>query len=193
MLIAQVRRWIRRYLGCRMRAVTPVYEGRSPEQALLYGVVAGELETFLKEQMSAEHEVPGFVEREFRSFLECGVLSRGFLRVHCACSGSDRVVGFSRKKRGWCPSCGATRMAETAAHLVDRVLPHVAMRQWVLSVPHSVRYRMAYDTDLWSRVMRIFFLTIFQQMRKRASQLDVPRSQSGAVTFVRFLARQSSS
>ena len=46
-------------------------------------------------------------------------------------------------------------MAETAAHLVDYVLPHVPMRQWVLSVPHALRYRMAYDADLLSRVGRM--------------------------------------
>jgi hypothetical protein len=70
------------------------------------------LETFLAEQRSAEHEVQRFVEREFCAFLECGVLSLGFLRVHCGSFGMDRVVGFSCKKRGWCPSCGGRRMAE---------------------------------------------------------------------------------
>ena len=59
-------------------------------------------------------------------------------------------------------------MAETAAHLVDRVLPHVPMRQWVLSVPHGLRYRMAYDADLLSRVMRIFSRVVFQSLRLRA-------------------------
>ena len=66
-----------------MSVAAPLYEIRSPEQTLLYVVVASELETFLAEQRSAQHEVPRFVEREFRAFLECGVLSRGFLRVHC--------------------------------------------------------------------------------------------------------------
>jgi hypothetical protein len=89
-----------------MRAAVPPYETRSPQETLLYGVVASELETFLAGQRSAEREVPRFVEREFRAFLECGVLSRGFLRVHCASCGMNRVVGFSCKKRGWCPSCG---------------------------------------------------------------------------------------
>ena len=75
-------------------------------------------------------------------------------------------------------------MAETAAHLVDRVLPQVPMRQWVLSVPHGLRYRMAYDADLLSRVMRIFSRVVFQSMRKRASECGIPRGQCGAVTFV---------
>ena len=39
--------------------------------------------------------------------------------------------------------CGGRRMAERAAHLVDHVLPpHVPVRQWVLSVPHRLRYRL---------------------------------------------------
>jgi hypothetical protein len=32
-------------------------------------------------------------------------------------------------------------MADTAAHLVDRVLPEVPVRQWVLSLPFALRYR----------------------------------------------------
>ncbi len=39
-------------------------------------------------------------------------------------------------------------MADTAAHLVDRVFPHVAARQWVLSLPFALRYRLAYDSEL---------------------------------------------
>jgi len=36
---------------------------------------------------------------------------------------------------GFCPSCGARRMAQTAAHLLDHVIPRVPVRQWVLSLP----------------------------------------------------------
>lgn len=41
------------------------------------------------------------------------------------------VVAFSCKGRGFCPSCTGRRMADLAAHLVDEVLPKVAIRQWV--------------------------------------------------------------
>ncbi|HFR4610574.1 TPA: transposase zinc-binding domain-containing protein, partial [Klebsiella pneumoniae] len=34
---------------------------------------------------------------------------------HCR---AERLVAFSCKKRGFCPSCGARRMAESARHLV---------------------------------------------------------------------------
>ncbi|MBA3459616.1 MAG: transposase zinc-binding domain-containing protein [Deltaproteobacteria bacterium] len=49
------------------------------------------------------------------------------------------VVAFSCKRRGICPSCTARRMADTAAHLVDRVLPRAPFRQWVFTVPKPLR------------------------------------------------------
>ena len=39
-------------------------------------------------------------------------------------------------------------MADTAAHLVDRVLPAAPVRQWVLSLPFGLRYRLGYDARL---------------------------------------------
>ena len=39
-------------------------------------------------------------------------------------------------------------MADTAAHLVDRLLPEAPVRQWVLSLPFSLRYHLAYDARL---------------------------------------------
>jgi hypothetical protein len=79
---------------------------------------------------------------EFRSFLNCGILARGFLRLRCQSCGHDRLLAFSCKGRVWCPSCGGRRMADTAAYLVDRVLPVVPVRQWVLSLPFALRYRI---------------------------------------------------
>jgi len=41
-------------------------------------------------------------------------------------------------------------MADTAAHLVDRVLLAAPYRQWVLSVPKPLRLRLARDPE-WAR------------------------------------------
>src|SRR5437867_13229656 len=67
------------------------YSPRDPEENVLYGVVAAQLETFLARQRRRERPVPRFVERELRSFLECGVLAHGFLRVHC----DNNKIGIS--------------------------------------------------------------------------------------------------
>ncbi|MEO5735182.1 MAG: transposase zinc-binding domain-containing protein [Rubrivivax sp.] len=45
------------------------------------------------------------------------MLAHGFLRLLCGDCGHDKLVAFSCKRRGVCPSCGARRMAQTAAHL----------------------------------------------------------------------------
>ena len=57
-------------------------KARRPEETLLYEVVAQELETFLERQQERDRLVPHFVEQEFRSFLDCGVLARGSVIPH---------------------------------------------------------------------------------------------------------------
>jgi len=47
-------------------------------------------------------------------------------------------------------------MTAQAAHLVDAVLPRVAVRQWVLGVPHRLRYLLAFDHLLCRAVLRAF-------------------------------------
>jgi len=144
------------------------YTRRRPEESVLYGVVQHELETFLARAQERERPVPRFVERELRTFLRCGILAHGFVRVHCDDCGLDRVVAFSCKGRGFCPSCGGRRMADTAAHLVDRVLPEVPVRQWVLSLPWQLRYRLAYDAPLVQEVLGIFVRAVFASLRRLA-------------------------
>jgi len=167
------------------RGEEPAYARRRPEESVLYGVVQKELETFLARAQARERLVPRFVERELRGFLRCGILAHGFVRVRCDGCGLDRVVAFSCKGRGFCPSCGGRRMADTAAHLVDRVLPEVPVRQWVLSLPFALRYRLAYDAALTTAVLRVFVRTVFTSLRRRArKRWGVTRGRCGAVTFV---------
>ncbi|MCP3936045.1 MAG: transposase, partial [Actinomycetia bacterium] len=130
--------------------------------------------------------VPRFVERELREFLENGILANGFLRVHCDACALDRVVPFSCKGRGFCPSCGGRHMADTAAHLVDRTLPQVPVRQWVLSLPFGLRYRLAYDRELTAAVLRVFVRAVFASLRRRTRPVRASpgRAHGGAVTFV---------
>jgi len=147
--------------------------------------VQQELETFLASTAARERPVPRFVERELRAFLRCGIPAYGFVRAHCDGCGLDRVVAFSCKGRGFCPSRGGRRMADTAAHLVDRVLPEVPVRQWVLSLPFALRYRPAYDAPLVRDVLAIFVQSVFTSLRRRArKQWAIARGHGDAVTFV---------
>ncbi len=76
-------------------------------------------------------------------------------------------------------------MADTAAHLVDRVFPEVPVRQWVLSLPFSLRYRLAYDASLVRDVLQIFVRTVFGSIRRRGGIPSSNRqARCGGVSFV---------
>ena len=159
------------------------YVPRCPEQTLLYTTLAAHLETFLAQR--EDRPLPRFVTRELRAFMECGILAHGFLRVRCPACREERLVPFSCKGRGFCPSCGGRRMADTAAWLVDHVLPEVPVRQWVLTLPFALRYRLAFDAELITVVLAEFMRAVFSSLRRRARhELGVAKPRCGAVTFV---------
>jgi hypothetical protein len=60
----------------------------------------------------------------------------------------------------------------------------VPVRQWVLSPPHALRYRVAYDSQLLAVLIRIFIRAIFSSLRRRARACGIPRGQCGAIAFV---------
>jgi hypothetical protein len=133
------------------------YRPRDAEHGVLYRVIDEQLDAFL--EMARRHAdgtpLPAFVEQEFRDFLTCGVLAHGFARLRCTDCALERLVPFSCKGRGFCPSCGGRRMAESAARLVDEVLPRVPLRQWVLSLPYRLRYLLAWDYALARAVLGV--------------------------------------
>ena len=75
------------------------------------------------------HDAALLVRVEFEAYLKCGRLEYGFLRIKCDACRHEKLVAFSCKRRGFCPSCGARRMAETAAHFVEHVLPEQPIRE----------------------------------------------------------------
>ena len=114
------------------------YARRAPAQSVLHELVSGHAQTLLAELRDAEGRgLPRYVERELDAYLRCGILAHGFTRVRCRRCADELVVAFSCKRRGICPSCTARRMADTAANLVDRVLPEAPYRQWVFTVPKT--------------------------------------------------------
>ncbi len=83
---------------------------------MLYRILAEHLQTFVERIHTGELRWPGFVSDELSSFLDCGILARGFARVHCTQCGMDALVTFSCKGRGFCPSCGGELMKRVFEH-----------------------------------------------------------------------------
>jgi hypothetical protein len=71
-------------------------------------------------------------------------------------------------------------MNDTAAHLVDRVIPDVPVRQWVLSLPHRLRYLCAKDSGLLRAILRIFLRAVFRLLRRIARRRGVRKGQCGS-------------
>ena len=70
------------------------YEPRAMEGTVLHRVVRENFETF-RAEIAARTDgggLPQFVEREFRDFLTCGALSRGFARVRCEAPDVMRTI-----------------------------------------------------------------------------------------------------
>jgi len=171
-----------------MAPAVATYEPRDPSRTVLYTVIADHLETFLA-SLDADPEatgLPAYVEREFYAYLRCGILAHGFLRLGCDTCPQELLLPFSGKRRGFCPSCAARRMAQTAAHLVECVIPWVPTRQWVVSGPVPLRYWMAASQDLTAQVHTIIRTTIGQYYVNQVVTRGVPRDQvqPGSVTFI---------
>ena len=74
-------------------------------------------------------------------------------------------------------------MAQTAAHLVDHVIPHVPVRQWVLSLPIPLRLLLAAQPKLVTPVLQVVHRVITRHLLGQAG-LKADEADSGAVTLI---------
>jgi hypothetical protein len=74
-------------------------------------------------------------------------------------------------------------MAETAAHLVDHVIPHVPVRQWVLSVPKRLRPFLHHRPWTAGAVLHILLRAVLATLRESSPTAPADASL-GAVSFL---------
>jgi Putative transposase/Transposase zinc-binding domain len=163
-----------------------VYRPRRPTTTPLYPVVQHHLETFLAQATQSDplgYGVTSWVEKDLRAYLRCGILAHGFARLRCSGCGHERLLAFSCKSRGICPSCNTRRMAEVAAHVTDHVLPQLPVRQWVLSLPKRLRPFLETNPDIAGAVLRIFMRAVRSTLQRTSP--GAPRdAQLGAISFL---------
>src|SRR3989442_10337219 len=71
-------------------------------------------------------------------------------------------------------------MTESAARLVDAVLPRVPVRQWVLSLPHRLRYLLAWNHGLARALLGVYVRVLISFHRHRARRYGIRDSRSGS-------------
>ena len=106
------------------------YAPHRPEEAGLYYLVAQHYPAVVAHLAEQGKALPAYVEKEFEAYLKCGRLEHGFLRVRCESCHFERLVAFSCKRRGFCPSCGLrfTRVKALERRELEDVVQRIAER-----------------------------------------------------------------
>jgi hypothetical protein len=79
-------------------------------------------------------------------------------------------------------------MAESAALLVDEVLPHEPIRQWVLSFPFQLRFLFASRPELIGKALGIVYRAIASHLIKKAGKTQ-KTAQTGSITLIQRFGR----
>ncbi len=158
-----------------------VYRPRRSEKTPLYELVKKHYTTWHRERCRSETEVPNYICKAFQKYLGCGILAKGFACAHCEGCNKDFFIAYSCKARGVCPSCNQRAMVESAAHLVESVLPRLPFRQFVMSFPRRIRCYLE-NHKILQTVLKI----VVDEIRKRliACSPAVKNSHIGAISFI---------
>jgi hypothetical protein len=167
--------------------LSPKYRPRDPTQTVLYQVLDQHLASFIEEVEATDRPLPGFVRRELEGLLRCGRIEWGFARQFCPVCTFERLIGLPCRGRT-CPSCQGKRMIAGAARLVDHIIPKVPVRQWVCGFAPSLRFVLAFDHELFSKVIAIFVGEVMRWQRHVAKRelglSSVARAHGAAVTAI---------
>ena len=133
---------------------------------------------------ASDRHLPGFVWSELERTAGCGDPHHGFAWLYCERCEHHRLLPFTCKARGFCPTCIGRRMAERARGWCEDLLPfEVPHRQWVLTVPWRRRPLLAYRPEVARGVLDLALRLIFGWLAHRAEvRLGVAGGRAAAVT-----------
>jgi len=135
-------------------AVAGIYRLRHPECTVLYRVLFHYFAEFLREYESRFEREYGFlrsvIQDVVEKYLDCCNPMCGFARIRCPDCGEERLLMFSCKTRGFCPSCHAKRREEWGEWMREELLLDVPHRQVVFTIPKMLRLFFRYKRALLS-------------------------------------------
>ena len=116
-----------------------VYRPRHPERTVLYRVLFHYFDHFLGEYENRFEKEYGYfrptVKEVVERYLDCSNPRCGFARLRCPDCREERLVMFSCRTRGFCPSCHSKRLEEWGEWVRETLLLDVPHRQVVFTVP----------------------------------------------------------
>jgi ribosomal protein S27E len=120
-----------------------IYRQRHPEHTVFYRVFFHYFERFLREYEDRFEKEYGYfrpvIQDVVEKYLDCGNPMCGFARIRCPDCGEERLLMFSCKTRGFCPSCHAKRREEWGEWMQEELLLDVPHRQVVFTIPKMLR------------------------------------------------------
>jgi ribosomal protein S27E len=139
--------------------VAGVYRPRHPERTVLYRVLFHYFDRFLAEYESRFEKEYGFLrpitKEVVERYLDCGNPRCGFARIRCPDCGEERLLMFSCRTRGFCPSCHAKRLEEWGEWMREELLLDVPHRQVVFTIPKMLRLFFKYNRRLLGSLCRL--------------------------------------
>ena len=136
-----------------------VYRPRHPEQTVLYRVLFHYFDRFLAEYESRFEKEYGFlrpiIKEVVERYLDCGNPRCGFARIRCPDCGEERLLMFSCRTRGFCPSCHAKRLEEWGEWMREELLLDLPHRHVVFTVPRMLRIFFKYNRRLLGELCRL--------------------------------------
>ena len=135
-----------------------VYRPRHPERTVLYRVLFHYFDRFLAEYEGRFEKEYGFlrpiIKEVVERYLDCGNPRCGFARIRCPDCGEERLLMFSCRTRGFCPSCHSKRLEEWGEWMRETLLLDVPHRQVVFTIPKMLRLFFKYNRRLLGSLCR---------------------------------------
>ncbi len=96
----------------------------------------------------------GIISATVASYLRCGILRYGFTRLKCPTCLRELLLPFSCRRRYFCPSCHAKRVAIMATEMKDKLVAPVCHLHLVFTIPRRPRYFFRKDRSLLDKLSR---------------------------------------
>ena len=154
---------------------------------MLYRVIFHYFDRFLAEYESRFEKEYGFLRPIIKDvverYLDCGNPRCGFARIRCPDCGEERLLYFSCRTRGFCPSCHAKRIEEWAEWMRKELLLDVPHRQVVFTIPKMLRVFFKYKRRLLGELCRAAVLALIKYFQATTGTELSPGVVAAVQTF----------